>query len=207
MALERAVAGELAEEDVEHRRQEEAEAGSRRSCRRTRRRPWRGASPRRRRCEITSGTTPMMNAIDVIRIGRSRRRLAASTAAWNGVRPSSSCSGRIRRSGWRSCRQPDEHDQADLREDIVVAAGEPDAGDGEEQAHRHDQDDGERQRKLSYCAASTRNTSRMASGKTIDAGVAGEDLLIGQLGPFEAEALAAGSPRRCVRLPPPPGRS
>ena len=42
-------------------------------------------------------------------------------------------------------READQHDQADLREDVVVAAFEPDAGDGEQQAHRHDQDDRERQ--------------------------------------------------------------
>jgi len=32
------------------------------------------------------------------------------------------------------------------REDVVVAVGKPYAGERGEQAHRHDQDDGERQR-------------------------------------------------------------
>jgi hypothetical protein len=41
--------------------------------------------------EITSGTTPMMKASEVIRIGRSRSRLA-SIAAWTGVRPANSSS-------------------------------------------------------------------------------------------------------------------
>ena len=41
--------------------------------------------------ESTSGKTPMMNAIDVIRIGRSRKRLA-SIAARIGVRPANSSS-------------------------------------------------------------------------------------------------------------------
>ncbi|MPN37557.1 hypothetical protein SDC9_185077 [bioreactor metagenome] len=41
--------------------------------------------------DSTSGTTPMMKAIEVIRIGRRRRRLA-SIAAWSGGLPCSSSS-------------------------------------------------------------------------------------------------------------------
>ena len=43
-------------------------------------------------------------------------------------------------------RQADQHHQADLREDVVVQLRQPDADDGGEQAHRHDQDDRQRQR-------------------------------------------------------------
>ena len=42
-------------------------------------------------------------------------------------------------------RQADQHDESDLREDVVVAALEPHARDGEQQAHRHDENDGQRQ--------------------------------------------------------------
>jgi hypothetical protein len=42
-------------------------------------------------------------------------------------------------------RQADQHDQADLGEDVVVAAGQPHAGDRGQQAHRHDQDHRQRQ--------------------------------------------------------------
>ena len=42
--------------------------------------------------------------------------------------------------------QADQHDKADLRQDVVVQAAQIDAEDRGEQAHRHDQDDRERQR-------------------------------------------------------------
>ena len=42
---------------------------------------------------------------------------------------------------------------------------------------------------LSYCAASTRKTKTIEAPKTEQAGVAGELLLVGEIGPFEAEAV------------------
>ena len=63
----------------------------------------------------------MMKAIDVIRIGRSRSRLA-SIAARIGVRPANSSSranSTIRIAFFAD--KPDQHDQADLGEDVVVA--------------------------------------------------------------------------------------
>ena len=44
---------------------------------------------------------------------------------------------------------------------------------------------------LSYCAASTRNTKTTASGKT-NVAVLPAALLVGDLGPLEAEAVTAG---------------
>jgi len=41
-------------------------------------------------------------------------------------------------------RKPDQHDEADLGENVVVRAHEIYAGDRSKQAHRHDQDYGER---------------------------------------------------------------
>ena len=41
--------------------------------------------------------------------------------------------------------EADEDEEADLGEDVVFTAREPHAGDCREQAHRHDQDDGEGQ--------------------------------------------------------------
>ena len=43
-------------------------------------------------------------------------------------------------------READQHDEADLREHVVVPAAQPDAEQREQQAHRHDQHDRERQR-------------------------------------------------------------
>ena len=42
--------------------------------------------------------------------------------------------------------ETDQHDEADLRQDIVVLSAQHDADDRGDQAHRHDQDDRERQR-------------------------------------------------------------
>ena len=95
---------------------------------------------------ITSGTTPRMKAKDVIRIGRSRVR-AAWTAASHGA-----CALLLRLLGEfddqdRVLRgQPDQHDEADLRQDVDVHPAHDQARHRGEQAHRHDQDDRERQR-------------------------------------------------------------
>ena len=43
-------------------------------------------------------------------------------------------------------RQADQHDEADLGEDIHVHAAEQEPADGGKQAHGHDENDGERQR-------------------------------------------------------------
>ena len=43
-------------------------------------------------------------------------------------------------------REPDEHDETDLREDVVVLSAKQHAGDRRQEAHRHDQHDRERQR-------------------------------------------------------------
>ena len=52
-------------------------------------------------------------------IGR-RRTLAASTAASKPTRPPAADRGRTPRSESRSCRQPNQHDEANLHEDVDV---------------------------------------------------------------------------------------
>ena len=97
--------------------------------------------------ENTSGTTPMMNATDVISTGRSRTRQASRIARRARSSPSSSrclANSTIRIAFLQA--SAGQHQEADLREDVVVAAGEPHAGDRREQRHRHDQDHAERQR-------------------------------------------------------------
>ena len=42
---------------------------------------------------------------------------------------------------------------------------------------------------LSYCAARNRNTNTTDGDEHVDRGVAGELLLVGELGPFEGEAV------------------
>src|SRR3954469_6598219 len=43
-------------------------------------------------------------------------------------------------------RETDEHEQPDLSEDVVVSTRDPHAGDRRQKAHRHDENDHERQR-------------------------------------------------------------
>ena len=62
----------------------------------------------------------MMNAIDVIRIGRRRRRLA-SIAACTGCALPFKLARELDDQNGVLRRQTDQNDQADLREDVVVA--------------------------------------------------------------------------------------
>ena len=87
-----------------------------------------------------------MNASDVIRIGRSRS-WQASTAARHRIAPlvlelARELDDQNRVLG----RQADQHDEADLGEDVDVLPVQRHAEQRAQQAHRHDQDDGERQR-------------------------------------------------------------
>jgi len=70
--------------------------------------------------EKASGSTPMMKAIEVIRIVRSLRP-AASMAACSGVRPLNSARRELHDQDGILRREPHQHHEADLREDVVVA--------------------------------------------------------------------------------------
>ena len=146
---------------------------------------------------ITSGTTPRMKAKDVIRIGRSRRR-QASTAASNGLVPVVVLGllGELDDQDRVLGREADQHDEADLREDVVVHAAQParrtsadstPIGTIRMMASGSDQ--------LSYCAASTRKTNSTTSAKMKMRGVAGRALLEGELRPLEARSPAAATSR------------
>ena len=96
---------------------------------------------------ITSGMTPKMKAKLVIRIGRRRERAAWTAAS---IRVHALLLLGLARELDDQDRvlggQRDQHDQPDLGEDVVVEPAQVDAGHRGEDAHRHDQDDGERQR-------------------------------------------------------------
>ena len=130
-----------------------------------------------------------MKAIEVMRIGRSLRR-AALSAACSGGTPSSSWSLRELHDQDRVLAgEPHEHDQADLREDVAVAVRELDAGDGRQQHHRHDQDDRERQAQALVLRREHQEHQQHHQREDEHRGVAGDDLLVGELGPFEAHAV------------------
>ena len=94
----------------------------------------------------TSGTTPRMNAKLVIRIGRSRRWHASTVASNSGLPAVALLLGELDDQDGVLARQADQHHEADLREDVDVHAGDQHAAHRAEQAHRHDQDDRQRQR-------------------------------------------------------------
>src|SRR6185436_10333991 len=73
--------------------------------------------------EYASGSTPMMKAIEVMMIGRSRSRLAGELDDQD----------RVLR------REAHQHHEADLGEDVVVAVAEPHAGQRGAQRKRHDE--------------------------------------------------------------------
>ena len=95
---------------------------------------------------IHNGTQPRMNAKDVIRMGRRRRR-APSSAASTRSRPFSNsvfANSTIRIAFFAA--SPIEHDQTDLRVHVQVVAAQPEAGEGAEDRDRHRQQHRERQR-------------------------------------------------------------
>ena len=135
----------------------------------------------------------MMKAIDVISTGRSRTRQASRIAC---TRFSPSCSRCLRELDDQDrvlAGQPRQHEEADLREDVVVAAGQPHAGDRAEQRHRHDQDHDQRQRPALVLRRQHHVDEQHAQREDEHHRVAGEDLLVGQLGPLERHAVAAAA--------------
>ncbi len=119
--------------------------------------------------DSTSGSTPMMKASEVIRIGRRRSRLA-SMAACTGVRPanSSSRANSTIRMAFLADRPTSTISPICVKTLLspaeshtpVIAASRP-IGTIRMIASGSV--------RLSYCAASTRKTSRIASGNTITA--------------------------------------
>ncbi len=71
---------------------------------------------------IHSGTQPRMNANDVIRIGRSRSRAPSSAASTDVLPFVEPRLGELDDQDRVLRRQPDQHDDADLRVDVEVVA-------------------------------------------------------------------------------------
>src|SRR5437870_7755939 len=75
--------------------------------------------------------------------------------------------------------QPDQRDEADLRDEVVVQAPQPRAEERERQAHRCDQDDRERQRPAFVLGGMDEGYEEDAERKDEDRGVARELGLVG----------------------------
>ena len=81
-------------------------------------------------------------------------------------------------------RQTHEHDEADLSQDVDVHAAQQQAADRGQQAHRHDQDHGERQRPAFVLRRKHEEDHHNGESEHDHGGVARLDLQVRQLGPL-----------------------
>jgi hypothetical protein len=128
---------------------------------------------------VHSGTVPRMNANEVIRIGRKRSRAPSSAASTSGLPFGQFFVGELDNQNGVLGRQADEHDQADLRVDVVfdlhhvggkiesddVARRSQSTGEGAEHRHRRAQQTLSGSDQLSYSAARIRNTNSSENAK------------------------------------------
>ena len=84
--------------------------------------------------------------------------------------------------------EPDEHDKADLGEDVVFHRAQPDTADRAEQTHRDDENDRERQRPAFVERREQKKDEQNAERENVNRAVAGELLLERYFGPFGREA-------------------
>src|SRR6266568_4329451 len=84
--------------------------------------------------------------------------------------------------------ETDQHDEADLGEDVVIHVPQPDAGDGAEQAHRHDEDDSQWQTPAFVLRGEGEEYEEDTEREDEYDGVAGQNFLIRQVGPFVVHA-------------------
>ncbi|KIU01443.1 hypothetical protein QU38_01600, partial [Staphylococcus aureus] len=80
-------------------------------------------------------------------------------------------------------RQAHQHDQADLGEHVVVPLRQPDPEHRGQEPHRHDHDDRERQRQALIERGEHQEHQQDRQREHPDSGIAGDELLIGQVGP------------------------
>ena len=83
--------------------------------------------------------------------------------------------------------EADQHDEADLGEDVVVLPAQDHAGDRGDEAHRHDQDHGERQRQALELRGEHQEHEHHGEREGEDRGVAGPDLLERERRPLVAK--------------------
>src|ERR1051326_976822 len=85
--------------------------------------------------------------------------------------------------------EPDEDEETDLREDVVVAAGEPHARNGRQETHRHDENDHEWQRPALVLRRQDEENEQDAQREYEYSSVASELLLVRELGPLVPQAV------------------
>ena len=119
-----------------------------------------------------------MKANDVIRIGRSRSRQASITASSRALSFELDVARELDDQDGVLGRQPHQHHEADLGQDVDVLPHDPHADGRGEQAHRHDQDDRERQAPAAVLRRQHQKHEQHADREHEEAGVAAGDLLI-----------------------------
>ena len=165
---------------------------------------WRSSAPAP--VEVTSGSVPRMKAKLVIRIGRKRiarrfhRRVDDRGPALLRLLGEFDDQDRVLRG------QRDQHDQADLGQDVVVHAAQVHAEHRRQQGHRHDQDDRDRQGQAFELGGEDEEDEDDRQPEDDSRGVAGGLLLEGDVGPFGPEAGPRGSAATSPSAPS-PGRS
>ena len=92
-----------------------------------------------------SGSTPRMNANDVMRIGRSRMRAASTAASTIDMPLLAQLLGELDDQDRVLGREADEHDEADLAEDVVGEPAQQLGAQPAEDRERHAQQDDEGQ--------------------------------------------------------------
>src|SRR5438445_10456695 len=80
--------------------------------------------------------------------------------------------------------ESDEHNEADLREDVVLHRAEPDTVDRAEQTHRDNENDCERQRRAFAKGREPKNNEPHTESENENRASAGELLMARYLGPF-----------------------
>ncbi len=84
--------------------------------------------------------------------------------------------------------QADQHDEAHLRQNVVVHPAQDHAGDRGDEAHRHDEDHRQRQRQALVLSGKHQEHEHDSEREGEDGRRAGAQLLEGQRGPLVAEA-------------------
>src|SRR4029077_12044670 len=84
--------------------------------------------------------------------------------------------------------EPNEHNEPDLCEDVVLHGAQPDTVDRTEQTHRNDQNDCERQRPALIKRGEQKKNEQNAKRENVNRAVARELLLQRYFSPFGREA-------------------
>ena len=140
----------------------------------------------------TSGSTPRMNASDVIRIGRSRSRDASIAASMTDIPASAQLLGELDDQDGVLRRKTDQHDQADLAVDVVGKPAHPLRAERAQHRERHAQQDDERQHQAFVLGRERQVDQQQRETEDQERLPAGLGLLERDAGPGVAHSLRQG---------------